>query len=72
MVTDMLLNILLGLVAEGGTTATVNWGSLINANSFDGIISGITTALPIVIPVAITLMGIPIVWGFIRKMVKKH
>lgn len=68
----MLFNTLLGLVAEAGTTATVNWGSLINANSFDGIISGITTALPIVIPVAITLMGIPIVWGFIRKMVKKH
>lgn len=54
------------------STASVDWSSLINANSFDGIISGITTALPIVIPVAITLMGIPIVWNFVRRMIKKH
>lgn len=61
-----------GLLATTTTPASVDWSSLINANSFDGIISGITTALPIVIPVAITLMGIPIVWSFIRRMIKKH
>lgn len=54
------------------TTATVDWSELIGADSFNGIISGITTALPIVIPVAITLMGIPIVWNFVRRMIKKH
>ena len=54
------------------TTATVDWTSLIDASSFNGIINGITGALPVVIPVSITLMGIPIVWGFIRKMIKKH
>lgn len=54
------------------STATVDWSSLIQADSFNGIISGITTALPIVIPVAITLMGIPIVWNFVRRMIKKH
>jgi len=54
------------------TTQTVDWTGLINAGSFNGIIDGVTDALPVVIPVAITLMGIPIVWGFIRKMVKKH
>lgn len=52
--------------------STVDWSSLIQADSFNGIISGITTALPIVIPVAITLMGIPIVWNFVRRMIKKH
>lgn len=54
------------------STATVDWSSLIQADSFNGIISGVTTALPIVIPVAITLMGIPIVWNFVRRMIKKH
>lgn len=66
-----MLNTLYGLLATT-SPATVNWGSLIDANSFDGIITGITTALPIVIPVSITLMSIPIVWGFVRRMVKKH
>lgn len=54
------------------TTATVDWSSLIDASSFNGIITGVTTALPIIIPVCITLMGIPIVWKFIRSMIKKH
>ena len=67
-----MLDILTGLVATAPTTATVDWSSLIDASTFNGIISGITTALPIIIPVCVTLMGIPIVWGFIRKMVKKH
>lgn len=67
----MLFDVFSGLVAES-SGASVNWASLIDANSFDGIITGITTALPIVIPVSITLMSIPIVWGFIRKMIKKH
>ena len=67
-----MLDILGGFVASAPTTATVDWSSLIDASTFNGIISGVTTALPIVIPVVVTLMGIPIVWGFIRKMVKKH
>lgn len=46
------------------------WSGLITAESFSGITDGITTALPVVIPVALGLMAIPIVWGFIRKMVK--
>lgn len=68
-----MLNALYGLLLTGGSTpATVDWSSLINANSFDGIVTGVTTALPYVIPVCITLMAVPIVWGFIRKMIKKH
>lgn len=68
----MLFDLLANAVATTPSTATVDWSSLIDASSFNGIISGVTTALPIVIPVCITLMGIPIVWGFIRKMIKKH
>lgn len=68
-----MLDILGGIVASTTPSiATVDWSSLIDASTFNGIISGVTTALPIVIPVCVTLMGIPIVWGFIRKMVKKH
>lgn len=60
------------LLLTAPAVAEVDWSELINAGSFNGIISGVTGALPIVIPVAITLMGIPIVWNFIRKMIKKH
>ena len=47
------------LSGGGATIATVDWSSLIDASTFNGIISGVTTALPIVIPVCVTLMGIP-------------
>lgn len=67
-----MLNFLTGLVAEGATLATVDWSTLITADSFNGIISGITGSLVYVIPACLTIMGIPIVWGFIRKMIKKH
>lgn len=66
----MLTN-LANLVLEGGATNSINWGSLITADSFDGIISGVTTALPVVLPVMFTLMSIPIVIGFVRKSVKQ-
>lgn len=50
----------------------VSWSSIITTSSFEPIIDGVTSVLPIVIPAAFTLMGIPIVWNFVRKMVKKH
>ena len=59
------------IVATGGSTpATVNWSSLITSTSFDGIIGGINDVLPVVIPVAITIIGIGIVWRFVKKMIK--
>lgn len=64
-------NTMAGLLLSA-TTGTVDWSTLINAGSFNGIIDGITDSLPVVIPVSITLMGVPIVWGFIRRMIKKH
>ena len=66
------MGILTNLVATSPTVSTVDWSNLINASSFNGLIDGVTGALPVVIPVAITLMSIPFVWGMIRKMVKKH
>ena len=66
-----MLSSLANLVLTGGTDPAVNWGNLITADSFDGIINGVTTALPIVLPVMFTLMGIPIVIGLVRKTVKQ-
>lgn len=64
---------MLNFLLTGGTTgASVDWSSLITSASFDGIINGVTSVLPVVIPVALTLMGIPIVWNFVRRMIKKH
>lgn len=52
------------------TTATsVDWNSLITSTSFNGIIDGINDVLPVVIPVAITIMGIGIVWGFVKRFI---
>lgn len=56
-------------VLTGGTTTTgFDWSSI----DLSGITNGVQSALPVVIPVAVGLMSIPIIWGFIRKMVKKH
>lgn len=61
---------LLNLLATGGTTAaTVDWSTLITASSFDGILNGISTVLPVVIPVALSIMGIGIVWSFVKRFV---
>lgn len=62
---------LLNLLATGGTTAsTVDWSTLITSASFNGIIDGINDVLPVVIPVALTIMGIGIVWRFVKRFVK--
>lgn len=61
---------LLNFLATGGTTAaTVDWSTLITASSFDGILNGISTVLPVVIPVALSIMGIGIVWSFVKRFV---
>lgn len=54
------------LVASASTA--YDWSTI----DLSGITNGVNSALPVVIPVAVGLMAIPIVWGFIRKMVKKH
>lgn len=62
----MLLN---SLIASA-TASTIDWSTLITASSFNGIIDGINDVLPVVIPVAITIIGIGIVWRFVKKMIK--
>lgn len=59
----------LTMLAEAAST-TVNWGSIITADSFAPMLSGITTVLPVVIPVALSVIAIPIVWKFVKKFIK--
>lgn len=64
-----ILNALSGLVASSDPV-TLNWANIINANSFDGMMNGINSALPIVVPVGLTILGLGIVWKLIKKFAK--
>lgn len=65
------MGFLANLIATGTTTATeVDWSSLITSTSFNGIVEGLNDVLPVVIPFALTVIGIGIVWRFVKKMVK--
>lgn len=64
-----MLNFLNGLVASASSSA-INWSSIITADSFDGMLDGISTVLPIVAPIGLTIVGIPVVWKLIKRFVK--
>ena len=64
-----LFTALNGLVASSDPVA-LNWSNIINANSFDGMMSGINASLPIVVPVGLTILGLGIVWKLIKKFAK--
>lgn len=67
----MLANVLQGLLLTGESTApTINWGSIITADSFTPMLNGITTVLPVVVPVGLTIAGIFVVWRVVKRMVK--
>lgn len=67
----MLLNSLAGLLLTGESTApTINWGSIITADSFAGMLTGITTVLTVVVPVALVVAGIPVVWKLVKRFMR--
>lgn len=68
----MLLNQFANLMLTGGTTTapSIDWSTIITSSSFDGLLSGITTVLPVVVPVALVIAGIPIVWKLIKRMMR--
>lgn len=68
----MLLNQFCNLMLTGGTTTapSIDWSTIITSSSFDGLLSGITTVLPVVVPVALVIAGIPIVWKLIKRMMR--
>ena len=65
-----LFTALNGLLATSSDPVALNWSNIINANSFDGMMSGINSALPIVVPVGLTILGLGIVWKLIKKFAK--
>ena len=65
-----MLNALAGLVLEGASAGTINWGNIITSSSFDGMLNGISTVLPVVVPVGLTILGIGVVWRVTKKMAK--
>ena len=68
----MLANVLQGLLLTGETPAvsTIDWSNIITADSFAPMLRGITTVLPIVVPVGLTITGIFVVWRVVKRMVK--
>ena len=65
-----MFDILSSLVATSTDPVALNWSNIINANSFDGMMNGINSALPIVVPVGLTILGLGIVWKLIKKFAK--
>lgn len=65
-----MLDFLSSIVATSTDPVALNWGNIINANSFDGMMNGINSALPIVVPVGLTILGLGIVWKLIKKFAK--
>lgn len=65
-----MFDILSSLVATSTDPVSLNWANIINANSFDGMMNGINSALPIVVPVGLTILGLGIVWKLIKKFAK--
>jgi hypothetical protein len=66
------MGFLADLILTGGTTTapSIDWSSIITSSSFDGLLSGITTVLPVVVPVALVIAGIPVVWKLIKRMMR--
>lgn len=66
----MLANLLLSGEGAGEAVASIDWSSIITNSSFDGLLSGISTVLPVVAPVAILIAGVPVVWKFVKRFMR--
>ena len=63
----MFLN---GLVASASSLPTIDWTNIITADSFSGMLSGISHVLPIVVPIGIMIAGIPVIIKLVKKNMK--
>lgn len=48
----------------------MDWSTMITADSFKGITDGISSALPVIIPVAISVIGVGVVWKLVKRFIK--
>lgn len=60
---------LFGLLTASTTTG-IDWSTIVTADSFSGILGGISQVLPVVIPVAIGIAAIPVVWKFVKRFMR--
>lgn len=63
------MDFLNGLIASA-SSGTINWGAIVTTEAFDGMLDGISTVLPIVAPIGLTIVGIPVVWKLVKRFVK--
>lgn len=61
---------LFNMVAASGAAPTIDWGTIITADSFAGMLTGVTTVLTVVVPVALVVAGIPVVWKLVKRFMR--
>lgn len=54
------------MLAEASTMPTVDWSTIITANSFAPLVNGIISLLPVVVSVSIPLIVIRKGWDFLK------
>lgn len=65
-----LSNLLLTGETPAETVASIDWGNIITSNSFSGLLDGVSDVLPVVVPVALVIAGIPVIWKLVKRMMR--
>lgn len=65
---DFLANLL--LTGETPATTSIDWTQIISSNSFSGLLDGVSDVLPVVVPVALVIAGIPVIWKLVKRMMR--
>ena len=58
------------LTGETPAVASIDWSNIITQNSFSGLLDGISDVLPVVVPVGLIIAGVPVVWKFVKRMMR--
>lgn len=58
------------LTGETPSVASIDWSNIITQNSFSGLLDGISDVLPVVVPVGLIIAGVPVVWKFVKRMMR--
>ena len=65
------MNFLASMLLTGETaTTSIDWSNIITQNSFSGLLDGISDVLPVVVPVGLIIAGVPVVWKFVKRMMR--
>lgn len=61
---------LYGLLTGSSAANAIDWSTIITADSFNGLTNGISTVLPVVIPAAIGIAAVPVVWKLVKRFMR--